>query len=115
MSAIWERLRVAEEIFRQQWEMYKRKSHRIANRIVSLYRPYVRPIKSGKLAQDTEFGGKGALVHVGGFLFLDHFKHEAYNEAELTVDHIAAYQEKLGKLPPYFVADRKYGTQQNRD
>jgi len=46
--------------------MYKAKAHRIANRIVSLHLPYVRPIKTGKQAQDTEFGAKGALVHVDG-------------------------------------------------
>ncbi|MGB8953511.1 MAG: IS5 family transposase [Candidatus Aminicenantales bacterium] len=112
---IRERLHVAEEIFRQQWEMYKRKVNRIANRIVSLHRPYVRPIKRGKQRQDTEFGGKGAVVHVDGFLFLDSFKHEAYDEAEVAVHHVAAYQERFGKLPPYLAADQKYGTQDNRD
>jgi hypothetical protein len=112
---IRERLQVAEEIFRQQWEMYKRKVNRIANRIVSLHRPYVRPIKRGKLRQDTEFGGKGAVVHVDGFLFLDYFKHEAYDEAELAVHHVAAYFERFGTLPPYLAADQKYGTQDNRE
>jgi len=113
--AVRERLRVAEEIFRQQWEMYRRKTHRIANRIVSLHRPYARPIKTGKQAKDTEFGAKGALVHVDGFLFLDYLKHEAFNESELTVAHLAAYQERFGKLPPYVVADQKYGTRDNRE
>lgn len=113
-NKIKERLAVAEEILRQQWEMYKRKVNRIAHRIVSLHRPYVRPIKRGKQRQDTEFGGKGAVVHVDGFLFLDYFKHEAYDEAELAVDHVAAYQERFGTLPPYFAADQKYGTLDNR-
>jgi len=115
LRPLWERLHVAEEIFRQQWEMYKKKTCRIANRIVSLHRPYVRPIKTGKQARDTEFGAKGALVHVDGFLFLDHFKHAAFNEAELAVHHVAAYQERFGELPRYFVGDHKYGTEKNRD
>ena len=115
LRVLWERLGVAEEIFRQQWEMYKTKTCRIAKRIVSLHRPYVRPIKTGKLSKDTEFGGKGALVHVDGFLFLDHFQHEAFNESEYAMDHVAAYRERFGKLPPYFVADHKYGSQKNRD
>lgn len=113
--AVRERLRVAEEIFRQQWEMYKRKTHRIADRIVSLHRPYVRPIKTGKQAKDTEFGAKGALVHVDGFLFLDHLKHEAFNESEFAGAHIRAYRERFGKLPPYLAADQKYGTRENRE
>jgi hypothetical protein len=113
-KAIRVRYRVAKEIFRQQWEMYKIKANRIANRIVSLYRPYVRPVKTGKQAKETEFGAKGALVHVDGFLFMDHWKHEAFNEAEYAVDHVAGYVERFGKLPPAFVADTKYGTRANR-
>jgi hypothetical protein len=113
-KAIRVRYRVAKEIFRQQWEMYKTKANRIAKRIVSLYRPYVRPVKTGKQAKETEFGAKGALVHVDGFLFMDHWKHEAFNEAEYAVDHVAGYVERFGKLPPVFVADAKYGTRANR-
>jgi IS5 family transposase len=54
---IKERLPVAGEILRQQWEMHKRKVNRIADRIVSPRHPYVRPIKRGNQRQDTEFGG----------------------------------------------------------
>jgi len=113
-KAMGERYRVAKEIFRQQWEMYKKKTNRIGQRIVSLYRPYVRPVKTGKQAKETEFGAKGALTHVNGFLFLDHWKHEAFNESEYAAVHVAAYAERFGKLPPYFVADTKYGTRANR-
>jgi len=107
-------LAVSKEIHRQQAEMYKTKVNRIAGRIVSLFRPYVRPIKTGKQAKETEFGAKGALTHVDGFLFLDFWKHDAYNEAEHVARHMGAYTERFGKLPPYFVADMKYGTRKNR-
>ena len=90
---IIEQLQVAEKIYRQQHKMYTQKINRVDERIVSFARPYVRPIKRGKQGKKTEFGGKGALVHVGGFLFLDRF----------------------GKLPPSVVMDAKYGTQQNRE
>lgn len=112
---IIERLKVAEEIYRQQLEMYKQKMNRIKGRIVSFHRPYVRPIKRGKLAQKVEFGGKGALAQVGKFLFLDYFQHKAFSEAELAEHQLLAYEERFGKLPPYFTADRKYGTRDNRD
>jgi len=111
---ILEYLAVSKEIFRQQWEMYKTKMNRIAGRIVSLYRPYVRPIKTGKQGKETEFGARGALTHVDGFLFLDYWKHEAFNESEHVARHMAAYGERFGKLPPYFVGDTKYGTRKNR-
>ncbi len=99
---IIERLRVVEEIYRQHLYMYKQKVNRMKERIVSFHRPYVRPIKRGKLAQ------------VGKFLFLDYFQHEAFSEAELAEQQLKAYEERFGKLPPYFTADRKYGTRDNR-
>ena len=111
---ILEWLAVSKEIVRQQWEMYKKKVNRISGRIVSLYRPYVRPIKTGKQGRETEFGARGALTQVDGFLFLDHWKHEAFNESEYVARHIQAYVERFGKLPPYFVGDTKYGTRKNR-
>ena len=112
---IIERVRVAEKIFGQQREMYKRKVNRIAERIVSFHRPYVRPIKRGKQGKKVEFGGKGALVHVGGFLFLDYFAHEAFTEENLMAEHLLGYVERFGKLPPYVTTDTKYGTQENRE
>lgn len=112
---IIERLQVAENIYHQQWEMYKKKANRIADRIVSFHRAYVRPIKRGKQGKRTEFGGKGALVHVGGFLFLDYFEHRAFAEEELTAEHLLGYMDRFGKRPPYVVMDMKYGTQENRE
>lgn len=114
-SRIIRRLRVAEKIFSQQWEMYRRKVNRIAERIVSFHRPYVRPIKRGKQGKEVEFGGKGALAQVDGFLFVDHFAHEAFAEESLTAQHLEAYVERFGKLPPSFTAERKYGTRANRE
>lgn len=111
---IIEKLQVAERIYHQQLEMYKKKVNRIEDRIVSFHRPYVRPIKRGKQGKKVEFGGKGALVHVGGFLFLDHFDHSAFAEENLMADHLLHYVERFGKLPPYMTADTKYGTLENR-
>lgn len=112
---IMDRLQVAERIYHQQLEMYKRKVNRIEDRIVSFHRPYVRPIKRGKQGKKVEFGGKGALVHVGGFLFLDHFDHRAFAEENLMAEHVASYMDRFGKLPPYVTADTKYGTLENRE
>ena len=74
----------------------------------------MRPIKRGKVGRSVEFGGKGALVHVGGYLFLDYFKHRAFAEDKLAAKHLQDYKERFGKLPPYFTADQRYGTRENR-
>ncbi len=107
-------LQVAEKIYHQQLEMYKHKINRIEERIVSFHRPYVRPIKRGKAGKKTEFGGKGALVQVGGFMFLDHFEHRAFAEENLMAEHVLGYMDRFGKLPPYVTADTKYGALENR-
>jgi IS5 family transposase len=112
---IKEKIRVAETILAQQWEMYKKKVHRIADRIVSFYRPYVRPIKRGKVGRDVEFGAKGALSYVGGFLFLDHLEHAAFAEEQHMETHIREYEERFGRKPGYVAMDRKYGSRVTRE
>jgi IS5 family transposase len=112
---IIDKLQVAEKIYRQQHRMYKEKTSRVDERIVSFTRPYVRPIKRGKQGKKTEFGGKGALMHVGGFLFLDYFEHRAFAEEALLADHLAGYMDRFGKLPASVVMDAKYGTNENRE
>jgi IS5 family transposase len=81
-------LKTAEKIYSQQLEMYQKKVHRIAERIVSFHRPYVQPIKRGKQ-------GKRALVYLDGFLFLDHFEHRAFAQKRLLKTHLKVYQEPL--------------------
>ncbi len=113
-----EKLMVARTIYRQQLEMYKRNVHTIKDRIVSFHRPYVRPIKRGKEgSKKVEFGPKGALSHVDGFLFLDRIDHDNLSEArrDIVKEQIANYEFRFGKKPPSFTADRLYGNRENRD
>ncbi len=114
-AKVMERFDVARTIYEQQLDMYRRKSHQIADRIVSFHRPYVRPIKRGKSgSKSTEFGAKGALVHVDGFLFLDHLEHRAFAEEHWLEAHVQGYRDRFNRLPPYVVGDQKYGTRDNR-
>jgi hypothetical protein len=52
---------------------------------------------------------------VDGFLFLDHFAHEAFAEEAVTARRLEAYVERFEKLPPSFTADQKYGIRDNRE
>lgn len=110
-----ERLTVVKELFRQQWTMYSQGVHRIGGRIVSLHKPWVRPIKRGKLGKDVEFGPKASLSHIGGFTFLVKLSNESYNESGDLGDQLVHYEELFGRPPPWVVADRIYGTQENRN
>jgi len=55
------KLVVLHEVHRQQREMYDNKCHKVEDRIVSVFQPWVRPIVRGKLTAKTEFGAKIAL------------------------------------------------------
>lgn len=109
-----ERLTVVKELFRQQMEMYRQEVHRISGRIVSLHKPWVRPIKRGKLGKETEFGPKASLSQIGGFTFLAKLSDENFNESGDMKEQLEQYQELFGRAPPWVVGDRIYGTQENR-
>jgi len=51
-------LLVIRELYRQQQWMYETCTHRIGDRLVSLYQPHVRPIVRGKAKSAVEFGAK---------------------------------------------------------
>lgn len=112
-----ERLKVIEKIYEQQKEMYHKKTNRIKNRIVSLHQPQVRPICRGKTGKKTEFGPKGALTLVDGFLFLDKLSNDAFPEAdtELVKAQIKNFKRRFGKGPNYCTGDGTYGTRENRE
>ncbi len=112
-----ERLKAAEKIFEQQKQMYDEKVNRVACRIVSWWREYVRPIKRGKGGgKEVEFGPKVCLSHVDGFTFLDEFNHENYSEArtDIVEKHIENYAGRFGQKPPSLTGDQIYGSRENR-
>ncbi|MCK9927464.1 IS5/IS1182 family transposase, partial [Frankia sp. Mgl5] len=54
-------LLVIHELYRQQLEMYSKRTHQIEDRIVSIHQPHVRPIVRGKAKARVEFGAKIAV------------------------------------------------------
>ena len=108
------RLAAVLEIYRQQWTMWKEKTHRIKERVVSLHLPHIRPIIRGKDGRGVEFGPKVLLSWVDGYGFLDHFSFKAYNEAEHAQKSLEKYRERFGKLPPVSVGDGIFGNRENR-
>jgi hypothetical protein len=114
---IRKRLEIAEKIFKQQQEMYKLNKQRIEDRIVSFHKEYVRPMKRGKAGKEVEFGPKGALSLVGGYLFLDRFSYDNFCEASEDVvrEQIGNYEKRFKEKPQSFTGDRLYGTLKNRE
>jgi len=76
----YKNLLVIHEVYRQQKWMYDHHDNKIADRIVSISQPHVRPIKRGKAGAATEFGAKISASLVDGFAFVDRINWDNYNE-----------------------------------
>jgi len=107
-------LLVSAEIYRQQLEMWTEKKHRVADRIVSLSQPWVRPIVRGKASAKTEFGVKISVSVVGGYTTLHRLSWDAYNECPDLPGQAESYREFHGHWPESIHADKIYLTRANR-
>ncbi len=114
-SDIESTLATVKTIYAQQKEMYNERKKSIENRIVSLHKPYVRPIVHGKNDKGVEFGAKTNLSLVGKFLFSDHISFDNFNEGTKLQDSVKAFYKRFGKYPKYVLADAIYGTRKNRN
>jgi len=115
IARIKEKLSDAEKIYRQQLEMFKKKTHSIENRIISFHKPHIRPIVRGKAGKDVEFGPKATVSLVDGYLFLDKFSTDAYNEGAVLSESLKLHEERFGKKPEIVIADKIYGNKKNRE
>ena len=106
-------LLVISEIYRQQKWMYDHKIRRIDDRIVSINKPHVRPIKRGKAGADTEFGAKISAGVVDGFTFIHRISWDNYNESTDLIDQIEKYKDRFGFYPKSVHADKIYRTRDN--
>jgi IS5 family transposase len=112
---VLDRCEVVRTVLDQQFEMYRQKKNRIDNRIVSLHRPWTRPIVRGKSGdKKVEFGPKATLSYVDGFVFLDHISSDNFAEATRVDAQIEQYKSLFGHKPPYVTADKIYGNRENR-
>jgi len=107
-------LLVAHEIYRQQEEMWREKKHRIADRIVSLSQPWVRPVVRGKASAKVEFGAKLSVSVSGGYASLHRLSWDAYHEGGDLVGHVESYRQQYGHYPESVHADQIYRTRANR-
>ncbi len=111
---LYRKLLVIQEICRQQWDMYNRKSHQIEDRIVSIDQPHIRPIVRGKAGRPVEFGAKVTVGLVGGYAFLLKAEWDNYAESKSLKEAVEEYRETFGFYPKTILADRAYPNRENR-
>jgi len=107
-------LLVIKELYRQQLWMYENRTHSIAERIVSIYQPHVRPIVRGKVKSPVELGAKVSISLVRGFSFVERIDWDAYNESCDLIEQIERYRERFGFYPESVHVDKIYRTRENR-
>lgn len=101
-------------LYEQKNEMYKNCIHSVADRIVSIHQPHVRPIVRGKSQAKTEFGAKIHVSLVDGIAYLDELSWDAFNEGSHMIDYVEHYKRRFGYYPAEVLADRIYCTRDNR-
>ena len=84
----YERLQTVRLVYEQQQLHFDDPEAKIKGRIVSLAKPYIRPIVRGKETKRTEFGAKVHSVQVDGITFVEHLSFEAFNESTRLQDTV---------------------------
>lgn len=105
---------VIQHIYAQQLQMYQTGIHSVANRIVNVYQPYVRPIVRGKEKASVEFGAKLGVSLQEGFARINTLSWEAYNENSDLKKQVLHFYQLNGHYPEAVLGDNIYGTRDNR-
>ena len=92
-------LEIITKMYRQQKNHFQSKDCResIPNRIVSISKPYVRPIVRGKEVKSVEFGAKVNNILVDGISFIEKLSFNAFNEGTRLI-HCLKMQRGCSEL-----------------
>ena len=112
-QAFYDRLKTIRIIYHQQQYMLVHQVRKVPQRIVSLAKPYLRPIIRGKENKRYEFGAKAHQSQVDGLNFIEHLSFNAFHEGNRMWYSIAKHKKRFGKCTHY-AADRIYATNKNR-
>ena len=107
------RLATIDKVKEQQWKLYFGKEAKVPDRIVSLHKPYVRPIIRGKEVKPLEFGAKVNMLQVDGISFIEHFSFDNFNEGTRLQSTIHLQKRYFGACHQ-IGADAIYATNENR-
>ena len=107
-------LETIRKVYEQQKYMLENNTHKVADRIVSISQPYVRPVVRGKVSKPTEFGAKLHLsIDEWGFARIEYLLFDAYNEGPMLIQALEAYKYHHGCYPERVLVDQIYRTRPN--
>ena len=108
---------IITKVYRQQYNHFQSGDAResIPNRIVSVSKPYVRPIVRGKEAKNVEFGAKCNNILVDGISFIEKLSFNAFNEGTRLEHCIKMHKRLFGEDAKKIGGDAGYAGTANRD
>ncbi|BFH14406.1 IS5 family transposase [Paenibacillus melissococcoides] len=112
-SQQYRQLLVISELYRQQQEMYDKRTHSVEDRIVSLSQPHVRPIVRGKVNAPVEFGAKLAISLVDGYARMEKLSWDNFNESMTLKASVESFVQRYGCYPEAILADQIYRNREN--
>jgi hypothetical protein len=92
-------MEIVTKVYRQQKNHFENDNPResIPDRIVSISKPYVRPIVRGKEVKPVEFGAKCNNIQVDGISFIEKLSFNAFNEGT-RLEHCIKMHKRLFKV-----------------
>ncbi len=100
-------------IYEQQKQLFEIPGAKISDRIVSIYKPYIRPIVRGKENKPVEYGIKAHINQVGGINIIEHVSYNTFNECKRLKDSVVRHEKMIGECT-HVAADGIYPTNENR-
>ena len=104
------------KIYRQQRNHQKSGNAKesIPDRIVSVNKPYVRPIVRGKEIKKVEFGAKCNNILIDGMSFIEKLSFNAFNEGTRLVQCVKLAEKLFGEKITKLGGDCSYSGNDNR-
>jgi len=102
------------KVLEQQQYMFDNHVRSVENRIVSIFKDYLRPIVRGKENKAVEFGMKTHKVQIAGISFVEYTSFDAYNESTRMASTLALHSELTGVKCMRAAFDQLYATNANR-
>ena len=109
-------LEVITKVYRQQKNHYNSGDVResIPDRIVSVSKPYIRPIVRGKETKSVEFGAKCNNILIDGISFIEKLSFNAFNEGTRLKHCVSLAQKLTGVEVKKIGGDQGYSGNDNR-
>lgn len=110
-------LEIITKMYRQQKNHFQSGDSResVPDRIVSISKPYVRPIVRGKEVKGVEFGAKVNNILVDGISFIEKLSFNAYSEGTRLIHCLRMHRRLFGVDAKKVGGDAGYAGNENRN